>query len=265
MRWVVKGQAQCIPVEGNMHQAISLGVGHLERVDSDRVLGTNLNYPVYISEPLMILALSSVFESQPLSSRITWISNACCAARNKPSLGYVLEEVVLLVIVEHFGGKATPLQDVFHVEPLSWGSRKVSLVSLVERNGVMQCTPASWTKRSSDRLGLKAESPRDVLAFLKDPQGRTFLLPDDHMGPDLLCFLQDTDTKDLIILLLQTKLKKSHNQSSFREATNSLNLNFFYTQLVRLIKPANHCHYDKHRSRSGKRTIKPRLGYRMLP
>jgi hypothetical protein len=58
----------------------------------------------------------------------------------------------------------------------------------------------------SGRLGLKAGSPIDILTFLENPDGKAFLFPDIHMGPDLLCFRQDEETKELIVLLLQAKV-----------------------------------------------------------
>jgi hypothetical protein len=55
-----------------------------------------------------------------------------------------------MIILQMFGGEPRALSDAFHTD---WpcGSRKVILVSLKRR-------PVSWTKGSSDRLGIKATS-----------------------------------------------------------------------------------------------------------
>ena len=77
-----------------------------------------------------------------------------------------------------------------HLPLQPWGSRKVNLVSLKRTvDGSMQYCPVSWTFGSSDRLGYKAALPKNVLAFMNNPNGRCFIFPDNHMGPDLLFFL----------------------------------------------------------------------------
>jgi hypothetical protein len=123
------------------------------------------NYPVYISEPLVVLSLSSLFEKQSWRMRRTWISNSFRNARYDSSLGFVFEEVAL-VLMEIFGGKVNCLADAFRCsEPL--GSRRVTIVSLMRgADGVMQSNPASWKAGSSDRFGLKANPPADVLSLL---------------------------------------------------------------------------------------------------
>ncbi len=130
-----------------------------------------------------------------------------------------------------FGGKERALSDVFDtVQP--WGLRKVTLVSLKRRiDSQMQSCPVSWTSGSSDRLGYKATSPDDVVKFLNDPDGKCFLFPDTHMGPDLLCFLQDVETKELILLVLQSKLSKVLAADICLRALESVDPKFFYTQV----------------------------------
>lgn len=130
-------------------------------------------------------------------------------ARNASSLGFTVEEAILLVLLQMFRSKPHALSDVFRCNQ-PWGSRKVTLVSLKRRaDGVMQSCPASWTSGSSDRLGYKATSPADILEFFNNPDGVCFLLANNHMGPDLLCFLRDEETKELILVGLQAQLAVS--------------------------------------------------------
>ncbi|KAF8523105.1 hypothetical protein BU17DRAFT_64002 [Hysterangium stoloniferum] len=91
------------------------------------------------------------------------------------------------------------------------------------------CYPVSWKTGNSDRLGLKANSPEDVLAFLHDPDGKPFLLPGNHIGPDVLCTLQDKETKELIILAVQAKVSPTLNAQKWRDGINSVMPKFFYT------------------------------------
>jgi hypothetical protein len=180
-----------IPIERDLHEIVALGIGHLEKIGLAHMLDPSVNYPVYLCEPLVVLYLCSVFEKHSWSRKQAWIANAFRVARNSLSLVFVFEEAMLLVLLQMFGGKPRALSDAFHCNQ-PWGLRKVTLVSLKRRvDGVMQSSPVSWTSGSSDRFGFKATSPTDVLQFLNNPDGKYFLFPDNHMGPDLLCFLQD--------------------------------------------------------------------------
>jgi hypothetical protein len=88
--------------------------------------------------------------------------------------------------------------------------------------------PVSWNSGSSDRLGYKASDPADVIKFLNNPDGKCFLFPDTHMGPDLSCFFQDVVTKELIFLSLQSKLSKKLSAEASLRALESVNSDFFY-------------------------------------
>jgi len=212
-----------------MHETVALGIGHLEKTGPTQTLDPKINYPVYLCEPLIVLYLSSIFENYAWTRKQVWIANAFRTARNSSSLGFVFEEVVLLVLSQMFGGKPRALSDAFNCNQ-PWGSRKVTLVSLKRRSdGVMQSCPVSWTSGSSDRLGFKATSPTDVLNFLNNPDGKCFLFPDNHIGPDILYFLQDEETKELIILALQAKISTSLNARAWRSALDSTTPQFFYT------------------------------------
>lgn len=240
MRWRIGSQVTSIPIEGDMHETVALGIGHLEKIGPTQTLDPKKDYPVYLCEPLMVLYLSSVFEKHSWTRRQAWIANAFRTAPNNSSLGYVFEEATLLVLLQMFGGEPRALSDVFHCNQ-PWGSRKVTLVSLKGRaDGAMQTCPVSWTSGSSDRLGFKAMSPTDVLKFLNNPDGKAFLFPDNHMGPDLLCFLQDEESKELILLALQAKIVESLDARTWRSALNSVKLQFFYTVNVCIKRPSLH-------------------------
>jgi hypothetical protein len=237
MRWTLGSQPTSVPIERDMHDIIASGIGFLDKMTSTREFDPDVSYPVYISESLVVLSLSSLFEKQSWTTRQTWMIESFRNARNNSSLGFVYEEVALCVLMEIFGGKFNPLADAFHCSG-SLGSRRVTLVSLKRGpDGVMQSYPVSWNAGSSDRFGLKARFPADVLAFLNDPNGKAFLFPDTHMGPDLLCFLQD-ETKELILLALQGKISPTLNAQTWQSAVISLMPEFFYTVVV-CIKPCN--------------------------
>jgi hypothetical protein len=231
MRWVLGSPPTA--VEGHMHDMIALGVGHLN-ADVPNEFNPNMNYPVYIDEPLVVLALSSLFEQQTWSTRRDWIVKSFRTSRSVSSSGPIFEEVLLLVLMEHFGGKFSALGDVFHFsQPSSLASRKVTLVALGQTaEGVMQCCPVSWNAGSSDRFAFKAKSPANVVEFLNDPKGKPFLFPGNHMGPDLTCFLQDEQTKELILLVLQARLYKVLDAGAWQKALTSVELEFFYTIMV---------------------------------
>ena len=222
MLWRIRSQSTFIRIDADMHQTIALGIGHLEKVGPDQTFDEATNYPVYLCEPLVVLSLSSILSKRPDTTAAT-------IAHNNLARGFVLEEAILLVLLEMLGGKECALSDVFDTDQ-PWGSRKVTLVSLKRgSDGRMRTFPVSWDSGSSDRLGYKASSPEDVVKFLNNPDGKCFLFPDDHMGPDLLCFVQDVVTKELIFLCLESKLSKKPSAEAALGALASVDLEFFYS------------------------------------
>ena len=231
MRWTI-GNEPTICIKDNMHEIIAQGIGFLDEHSCTQVFNPAISYPVYISEPLVILNLMSTFQTYSHVTRKRWLANAFCTARNSSSRGYVLEEVALCVLVDAFGSRVTELGKVFHCDP-SLRSRKVSLVSLTPTlDGKLQTFPVSWTSGTSDRFGFKAQSPNELLNFLDNPRGRAFAFPDIHMGPDLLCFLQDEETKELILVALQAKVSKRLDTNSWLSALSSVNPKLFYSAVV---------------------------------
>jgi len=101
-------------------------------------------------------------------------------------------------------------------------------------DGVVSPSEASWTSGSSDRFGLKAQSVEDVLAFFADPKGKCFLFPHNHMGPDVICFLKDKETSELIILLLQARARPTLDSKTWLKSLETVTPEFFYTVIVRI-------------------------------
>jgi len=207
---------------------IAAGIGHLEHISPDKTFDSTVSYPVYLCEPLIVLHLSSELSKCPSNTFKAWVTDAARTTFNNSTLGFVLEEAILLVILNMFGGKECALSNVFDTDQ-PWGSRKVTLVSLkCGSDDQMRAFPVSWDSGSSDRLGYKASDPEDVVKFLNNPDGKCFLLPDNHMGPDLTWFLQDVETKELIFLGLQSKLSKNLSVKNSLSALASVDPNFFY-------------------------------------
>ena len=145
----------------------------------------------------------------------------------------MFEEMALLVVMENFGGKSTALGNIFLCKQPSLGSRKVTLVLLMQdADHNMRCCPVSWNAGSSDHLGFKAQSPTDILEFFQNPNRKHFLFPDNHMGLDIIFFVQDEVTKELIFMALQSKLKVV-KLKAWLAAINSVTPKFFYTLVVR--------------------------------
>jgi hypothetical protein len=231
MRWTI-GSELTFCIENNMHTIIALGIGFLDNQARTQVFDSSVDHPVYISEPLVVLSLMSLFQKHVYMSRNTWFATAFSLSRTPSPLGFVYEEAALCALVEAFGSQAAELGKAFLCGP-SLMSRKVSLVSLKSTaNGNVQAFPVSWTSGTSDRFGFKAQSPKDVLDFLDNPQGKAFVFPDTHMGPDLLCFLQDEETKELILVALLAKGSKSLTTSTWLSALSSVNPKLFYSVVV---------------------------------
>ena len=233
MRWRIGSESTFIRINADMHQTIAAGIGHLQEIGPDQRFDTETNYPVYLCEPLVVLYLSSILSRRPDTTVEAWVTDKARLASDNSARGPVLEEAILLVLLQKFGDEGCTLADVFDTDQL-WGSRKVTLVSLKRRfDGQLQCCPVSLASGSSDRLGYKAKSPQDVVEFLNNPDGKCFLFPDNHMGPDVSCFLQDVETKELILLVLQSKLSEEKLTSlACLDALASVTPEFFFNVKV---------------------------------
>ncbi|KAF8512020.1 hypothetical protein BU17DRAFT_96669 [Hysterangium stoloniferum] len=228
-QWTLGSEPTAITNKNHMHDMIAWGLGVLDKTMNPWKFKAYKNYPVSISEPLVILSLRSFFQKYSHTMMETWMASAFHSAHNASSLGYIFEEAILLMLMDTFGGEYKPLSHAFHCSE-SLGSRKVTLVTLKRgADDTMQCYPVSWKTGNSDRLGLKASSPENILAFLHNPDGKPFLLPNTHMGPDVLCTLQDKETKELIILAVQAKVLPTLNSQKWRDAIISVTPKFFYT------------------------------------
>jgi hypothetical protein len=82
-----------------MNNLIALSVGFLDKMASTRTFDPNVTYPVYILEPLVVLALRSLFEKQGWTTMV----RSFRIAPNKLSLGFVFEGGPLLMLMEIFG------------------------------------------------------------------------------------------------------------------------------------------------------------------
>ena len=231
-RWRMASQPTTLPVEHHVHETVALGVGSLDKMDLTHRLDPGINLPVYLSEPLVVLHLSTAFETYQQTRKQEWIADSFRIVRSSAALGEIFEEATAMVLLEIFGGEPRALSDAFHCDH-PWGSRKVTLVALTRTadDGV-QCSPVSWTSGGSDRLGYKATSPADVLEFVKNSNGKAFLFPDSHMGPDVMCFLRDEASKELILVGLQAKSGVSINAQTWMSALDSVMPQFFYSQCV---------------------------------
>lgn len=228
MRWTLGSELTSISIENNMQEMIALGVGFLTKMPS--TLEDDVNVPVYISEPLVVLSLRSIFETQRWTTMREQMTRLFRNALNPPTLGYVLEMALPLVLMETFGGKFSPLEEAFDCGSKSLGSRRVTLVSLKRvSSGELQTCPVSWNEGSSDRLGLKAKTPAHVLEFFDNPDGTIFLFTDNHMRPDLSWFFQDEETKELILCFDQSKL--TLNSKVWKKAIEAFTPQFFYTMV----------------------------------
>jgi hypothetical protein len=225
-------QPTTLPIECHTHEIVGLGVGFLEKMELTHRLDPGVNLPVYLSEPLVILHLSTVFEKHQRTQTQAWIADGFRTASSPAAPGGYFEEATAMVLLGIFGGKPRALSDAFLCNQ-PWGSRKVTLVALTcIADDKMQCSPVSWNSGSSDRLGYKATSPADVLKFFKNPNGKAFLFPDTHMGPDVMCFLRDEVSEELILIGLQAKSGATIHKHIWRSALDSVKPQFFYTANV---------------------------------
>ncbi len=240
MRWTLGSQATDVPIEGYFHEVIALGIGFIDKKTSTQKFDPNKT-SVYLSERLVVLSLRTLFEKYPGTTRQSWVKRSIRNALNNSTLGFIFEEVALLVLMDYFGGKFRALGDAFHCSTLL-GPRKVTLVSL--RRGaddLLQSYPVSWDTGISDRFGFKAKSPSDILKFLDNPDGQTFVFPDTHMGPDLTFFFEDQETKELLVSAKQLKVTPELDSGKWQSAVISVTPQFFYTMVVSL-EPCNLSH-----------------------
>ena len=218
-----------------MAKAIELGVCQLQRSPAPFEFDPGNNYPVYLDEPLVALRLGSFFGKLTWPSREEWLARLIQTAPDQSTIGYIFEMVAMFTLVDKFGGQFTELGKVFELPKTSpFASKKYTIASLNRRvDGSVVNHNVSWTTGASDRIGFKAQSPDDVLKFLANPKGKPFLFPDNHMGPDLTCFLVEETTKDLIFLVVQCKIYRKFDTSKWLKAIKSVEPSLFYMVKVR--------------------------------
>ena len=132
----------------------------------------DMNYPVCISEPLVSFSLSSLFEKQ---SWVGW-PNCCVTTRRLDS---------------NLRGHAFRAHADFLGKFQSSRGRAGDEIATRYHAG------------GSDHFRLKANSPADVLTTRTE---RPFFCQVSHVGPELLCFLQDEETKELAVFAMQEKV-----------------------------------------------------------
>ena len=104
MRWRIGSQTISLPIEGDKNELVAFSVGHLEDLGLAQRLDPEINFPVYLCEPLVVLYLSSVF-GRYSSRKQAWIANTFRTAGNASSLAFTVEQATLLVLLQMFGGK----------------------------------------------------------------------------------------------------------------------------------------------------------------
>jgi hypothetical protein len=240
MRWLIGSQPTII--KEHTCTLIQIGVGHLQKVQ-DRQATRDTTYPVYISEPLVIASLSGLFDNDAWSKRKEWFTNYLNLHTTKQGFGYAFEDAMLFVVMESFGGKYIALGDVFHFSDTSpLKSREVTLVSLMRMDdGEIFTSNVEWHSRSSPRLGFKAGNHEDVVRFFTNPCGITFLFPDTRMGPDLIFFVKDKETGELMMVVVQIKATLN---VSWLVALQSITPDFFYSMIVRVSFLITYCRTD---------------------
>ena len=78
MRWRIGSRTTSLPVKGDVHELVVLGIGHLQEVEPFRTLNPTKYYPVYLCGPFVVLYLSSVFDKHPHTKKEAWITEAFC-------------------------------------------------------------------------------------------------------------------------------------------------------------------------------------------
>jgi len=116
MHWSLGSQLTPTPIDRDVRELIALGAGFLDKTPSTGEFDVN-HYPVYISEPLVILFLRSLFAKLSRTRRqASWILQSFRNARriSNSSVGFAFEEApfsclwrILEEITKHSGTSST--------------------------------------------------------------------------------------------------------------------------------------------------------------
>src|SRR5258705_614527 len=99
MRWIIGSQSTPIRIDGDMHQTITTGIGHLHKAEPvQSVRQADPVYPVYLCEPLVVLFLSSIYAKHLETTIPNWVADAARTSRGPSSLGLILKEALLVVL-----------------------------------------------------------------------------------------------------------------------------------------------------------------------
>lgn len=182
-----------------------------------------------MDEPLAVAAAMIFFESLPGTMGLETFISDLLQDFTSPARGAAFENATMIILAQMLNGTRT-LEDVldFHIRdgiPEMWFGRKVQLVAIQGWSGdVPIVCDAGIRKGSSPSLGFQANSPHDVERWSKGSR-IAFLLPDDHMGPDVWALVKIGDAYAWFALqdkcLKQARLPPCQLKQAIRTVTDT--------------------------------------------
>jgi hypothetical protein len=191
--------------------------------DGDRF---DINYAT-IDEPIAMTAILMLcIDKQPFNA---WLMGRWKEA--KESQGYVYEDIILHRIYQALtnGCQLDSILD-FKGELPSWASEPAELVAIQKTDLVFETTPVSWlTLPYACRCSTWYKTVLWFMGCLPSP----ICIPDNTMGPDLLCFVKVPSRTTPILLGFQVW---SGRQKSLLSAARTLNPALYWMYNVGLLQ-----------------------------
>jgi hypothetical protein len=163
-----------------------------------------------IMEPIAIYSLVNFFKSRGQTVG-TYLNTLLTSARGY-SCGNVFEEIIAWNFFTAFSS-GRELRAVFHFcgTPPEWSEECAQLLSISIENNTVHSTPI--TTQCAFPFALKAKHETTALDWASNPMGIPILFPDNYCGPDIIMVLETVQTKQRIVVCVQTKFTTEGNIS----------------------------------------------------
>jgi hypothetical protein len=190
-----------------------------------------------VDEPLALLAAANFF-SENTSWTMQTVLSAGLLSLNPGERGFTFERFCAFLLAKAFESP-TSLSSVFtFIGPNKLDGETARLVA-IEKDGddSCRCTPVtiSASARRHYILGQSPSSDRQVLDWLENPKGTALCFPAKSIGPDLILFLQLSDSTVLRVLIQFKQItQRTISPAQTEDAMRTTDPMSFFTRHARI-------------------------------
>jgi hypothetical protein len=178
-------------------------------------------------EPIAIYAMVDFFRKTGLTVE-GYLKRIFTSARGH-SNGNIYEEILAWQLFCTFQ-QSRPLHDIFDFcgDAPKWAKERAQLIGIT-RDGKSGCVNfLTFPTGCALPFARKAERETDTLDWAFNPKGVPILFPDNYCGPDIVLVLLTTETKEHIVVLVQSRYTTQERLKDIPGALATVNPDLFY-------------------------------------